>query len=915
MKKKLRNLITVLFMLILPAGFAQVHSWVRGIEGFPYGYIQGTYYTDITTDNSGNSYVFFYDDDGGSYMGGHLVKYDLNGNTIWSKILESANGVVRPGPIHYTKCGIDIDASGNVYIAGTFCGDTLKLGSGINIAHPMWPWGSYGCPFVAKYDPSGNCLWGVIEDGGLDAMGIDITVCPNGSIYMLSNGWNGTGTTSSSILKYNSSGVFQSAVFGTDWGHAIESDTLNNVYYFGQANWPTTPPEYDNLIYKITPSGSVTTHIQGILKTSDAIYDPENRRFIEEEGASLHVSADGNSIYWTAPSGAGNHSFLYNTGTSPPFWMINAVNNDAYLGVYSSTYGVWCKQIGSAVPGSAMVDVANDVTVDNQGNIFVAGWSAHGPTYFSPTFSLTNSGNEVYSWVAKYSHTGMGSFQTALGGTLAVGKIFNISANNVCGVAFTGRTIGNALFSNDIISDQGVITGTVDMAVATGNVFRDFNNNGVRNPGETGIQGAVIEASPGLSNAISAANGNYVAGLSMGSYTLTIPSPPLYHTLTTASSHPAMIASCNASDTANHFGFYPTPGVNDLRVTLTPMWPSVPGFVNYYKISYKNVGTSALSGSVTLNYDPAYSYLSGFPTASSTSAGSATWNFSSLAPASTGNIAVYFLVDSTVMAGTVLSSTAVISPITSDMAPGDNTSTVNTTVVSSYDPNDKQVEPAGFITPADVASGQWLTYTVRFQNTGTWFATNVYIRDTLSSLVDASTLEVLSSSHAMTYDMFGDGIVNFLFNGIMLPDSSSNEPGSHGFVKFRVKVSNSAMVGNVIENTAHIYFDFNEAVVTNTTLTPVSISTNIQESAKGSIMAYPNPTNERIFISVSDRKVNRIKAYDMQGRFIQEYLPAGSDFFTDQAELDVHKFSPGSYLLQFITEDQENLSSRITIIR
>jgi hypothetical protein len=51
----------------------------------------------------------------------------------------------------------------------------------------------------------------------------------------------------------------------------------------------------------------------------------------------------------------------------------------------------------------------------------------------------------------------------------------------------------------------------------------------------------------------------------------------------------------------------------------------------------------------------------------------------------------------------------------------------------------------------------------------------------------------------------------------MLPDSTTDEPGSQGYVIYRIKPLPTLAFGDVIENTASIYFDENPPIVTNTT--------------------------------------------------------------------------------------------------
>ncbi len=133
-------------------------------------------------------------------------------------------------------------------------------------------------------------------------------------------------------------------------------------------------------------------------------------------------------------------------------------------------------------------------------------------------------------------------------------------------------------------------------------------------------------------------------------------------------------------------------------------------------------------------------------------------------------------------------------------------------VVNSYDPNMKEVYPQ------DVNPGfkDWLTYTVHFQNTGNAPAYDVRLADTLDAQLDLPTFEVLGSSHYVNTSLTGR-VLSFTFKDIMLADSFSDEKASHGYVQYRIKPKVGLPLGANIKNTAYIYFDFNEPVVTNTT--------------------------------------------------------------------------------------------------
>jgi uncharacterized repeat protein (TIGR01451 family) len=134
-------------------------------------------------------------------------------------------------------------------------------------------------------------------------------------------------------------------------------------------------------------------------------------------------------------------------------------------------------------------------------------------------------------------------------------------------------------------------------------------------------------------------------------------------------------------------------------------------------------------------------------------------------------------------------------------------------VVGSYDPNIKVVDPESIQTPFVQQAGQ-LEYTVHFQNTGTAAATTVTIKDTLAAYLSPSTFEKVLSSHDCTWSI-SQSVLVVTFNNINLPDSTADEPNSHGFVSFLIRVDSTIAPGTTIHNTASIYFDFNAPVVTN----------------------------------------------------------------------------------------------------
>ncbi|MBL7817611.1 MAG: T9SS type A sorting domain-containing protein [Saprospiraceae bacterium] len=174
----------------------------------------------------------------------------------------------------------------------------------------------------------------------------------------------------------------------------------------------------------------------------------------------------------------------------------------------------------------------------------------------------------------------------------------------------------------------------------------------------------------------------------------------------------------------------------------------------------------------------------------------------------------------------------------------------------SYDPNDKAGYPLGTGTNRQIAQNQDIEYLIRFQNTGTDTAFQVVLRDTLPSQLDIGSIEPGASSHPYSWDLKGRGILIFNFDNIRLVDSFSNEPASHGFVKFRIRQKKDLPLGTLIENSAGIYFDYNAPIITRRTfhtvgkdiLLTATVDPIFNENVK--IEVFPNPFSQIIHFTI-----------------------------------------------------------------
>ena len=136
--------------------------------------------------------------------------------------------------------------------------------------------------------------------------------------------------------------------------------------------------------------------------------------------------------------------------------------------------------------------------------------------------------------------------------------------------------------------------------------------------------------------------------------------------------------------------------------------------------------------------------------------------------------------------------------------------------VASFDPNLKMGSPKGYDVEGFIPDGTAIEYYIQFQNTGMDTAFSVVVRDTLSNLLDISTLRMGASSHPYTYQLLGNGILKIDFPNIELPHKAVDEAGSIGFIEFKISTKKGLAPLTKIENDASIYFDYNEPVKTNT---------------------------------------------------------------------------------------------------
>lgn len=258
---------------------------------------------------------------------------------------------------------------------------------------------------------------------------------------------------------------------------------------------------------------------------------------------------------------------------------------------------------------------------------------------------------------------------------------------------------------------------------------------------------------------------------------------------------------------------------------------------------------------------------------------------------------------STAVIGNTINVSVTISPIPGDINLANNTYTRTYSVGNSYDPNHKDVFPKDVL----VGFQDWFNYRIDFQNLGNAPAFNIRVLDTLDSNLDLSSLEMINSSHYYNVSV-NNNIANFFFPNIMLADSLSDPLGSMAYVKYRIKPKTGLPAGTKIKNRAHIYFDYNPAVITNQTINNFLSPTSIQSRVtSGEITIYPNPAKDHLYVQFQKRGEKKITLTDVMGKTIFE-----KDCLEDNCQIDLEEFSGGVYFVKIATEG-EVLTGKILI--
>jgi uncharacterized repeat protein (TIGR01451 family) len=572
------------------------------------------------------------------------------------------------------------------------------------------------------------------------------------------------------------------------------------------------------------------------------------------------------STYLTRLDNAGNFLWAKKYGnTESNMYCANIKNNNIYLcgltsnSITSNMFGTYNLVYSNTLPTSISTSsIAYLIKMDINGD--VSSGACYGFNFSTlNTTNLASSSSKVY-----------------------------LTGNAGSGAKFGGYTINAA----QINGANYVAVYTDSANIISGNSFYDANSNGAYDAGEIHCA-ANLSLNNGSSTTNTIINGEYIIGVGPGTFTSIIVNPPLYYNFSPAGYTSIFPTLSSQVDSNKNFAFQPIPNQSDLTIDLVTGFFR-PGFNGVAYVTLNNVGTTPASGNIDLLLNNTEITInSSTPAAISISGNAATLSYN-LNPGESISYVISYTVSVNAILGTSFQSSATALN-TNDLTPQNNTKILNSVITGSYDPNIKEVSQT-VIYPDFINNNDYLEYTIHFQNTGNDTAFTVLLIDTLSSYIDLSTFEIISSSHQVVLNNY-EGILWFRFNHINLPDSNTNEAASHGYVKYRVKLNNSILLGNTIENTAYIYFDFNEPIVTNTVNTLYTLLSSTTGLVTDEVKIFPNPISNQNLNIVSEFEIIQISLFDVTGKLIIQI----NTNYSNKGELDVKDLKKGTYLIKVIT--------------
>lgn len=360
---------------------------------------------DVHCDNSGNIYVagqfssptLIFDNDtlmNNGVFDWFLVKFDANGNYIWSR---SGGGAAIESGVSLTS-----DITGNIYMAGNFTSNDFSFGSTTLTNYA----GNSSDFFILKFSSSGSPLWAREAGGTSNDYVSDITIDNSGFIYI-------TGSFRSLLIIVSNLVLSNTTIITSDifvLKYSLTGQILDVNGYGGDLDDAGTDIDFNINTGKIVVCGvfnSDTLNVQP--------YQLANKGYLTNDPFVMQLNGTG-GVEWAVSGGSsGNDAAegvkylasgsIYISGTFTDTLTIGNQSqistglNDVFLAELDSAGNF--VQVLSA--GGAGDDFSNDLAVHGGINLLITGSYAVNTATIG-NFSLNNNGSsDIY--IAEYGLT------------------------------------------------------------------------------------------------------------------------------------------------------------------------------------------------------------------------------------------------------------------------------------------------------------------------------------------------------------------------------------------------------------------------------------------------------------------------------------------------------------------------------
>jgi len=240
--------------------------------------------------------------------------------------------------------------------------------------------------------------------------------------------------------------------------------------------------------------------------------------------------------------------------------------------------------------------------------------------------------------------------------------------------------------------------------------------------------------------------------------------------------------------------------------------------------------------------------------------------------------------------------------------------------IGSYDPNDKSAFPVGYGSIKRIDPNALVEYKIRFQNTGTDTAFNVSIRDTLSNLINLTSLRMGAASHPYNWRFEDQRTFVVDFPNIELPDSTTDLAASNGFITFKVSLNPISRLPHYwLDNKAAIYFDFNDPIITNnvrhtidTNFVDILLSIERFTTITNKVQVAPNPVRDRTILTfpIESKFPLTLLLYSQDGKLVRN-----EEITEIITEIEVAEFNVGIYYYGVYNEQGLWATGKIVVQR